>query len=167
MVVLVLVGPKGCGKSTLGRWLAADLGGHFLDVELIAREVLATTGGKIDDGYSRACFAAIASAIDRADGPLLILETTGAAPETEAFLDDLRRRHQVRLVRVRASKSVCSERIATRDASRQVDVPPELIEKMHALTEALSWQWDGEIDNDRGAARADAVAVAQQLLPST
>lgn len=149
MRALVLVGPKGSGKTTLGRWLEELTGGHFLEVEAIARRVLAERGGEIDAGYSAACFRAIDGAIDGlTEVDPLILETTGAAPETEGFVARLRERRDVRLIRVRASAETCAERIAKRDSSRQVAVPEQLVREMHARTEALDWPWDALLDND-------------------
>jgi shikimate kinase len=39
--ILVLVGPKGSGKTTLGELLEAEPSAHFLEGEAIAKRVLA------------------------------------------------------------------------------------------------------------------------------
>lgn len=164
MRIVLLVGPKGCGKTTLGRWLEEDLGERFLEVETIAQRVLAERGGVMGEGYAQACFDAIRAAVDQLPEPLIIMETTGAAAETQAFLDGLRAKHDVLLVRVRASANTCEWRIARRDSSRQVPVPRELIDRMHAATEALGWSWDLELDNDEGIARQEVSARVRALL---
>ena len=148
--VIVLVGPKGAGKTTLGRVLEREPGVHFLEVESIAKRVLADMGGVIDERYAREAFAAIVVAVDSMAGsyPTIVLETTGASTETPAFIDALRRLRSVRLVRIVAPAETCATRIAQRDSSRQVDVPPDLIRAMHERTEALRLPWDLELTND-------------------
>ena len=52
----MLVGPKGAGKTTLGRFLEIEPGVQFLEVERIAKRVLAEMGGTIDERYARRAF---------------------------------------------------------------------------------------------------------------
>ena len=40
------------------------------------------------------------------------------------------------------------ERIQSRDASRQEDVSAEMIERYHAATDALDWNWDLKVMNE-------------------
>ncbi len=163
--ILVLVGPKGSGKTTLGRFLEGEPGVHFLEVEAIAKSVLSEMGGVIDEHYASRAFEAIAERVEQISGQyrIIVIETTGASEETPAFLGRLARAHEVSLVRVRARAETCAERIRTRDQSRQVDVTPELIAKMHERTEALSLNWDFELDNDPPMTR-EQVLVALRAL---
>lgn len=179
MRIVILVGPKGCGKTTIGRWIAdhwSSDGCSFLEVEGIAQQVLEARGGGgvMDKGYPKACFDAIHDAIEAqvdvdasSDQRFLVFETTGAAPETRAFLDDLReRQHVLLLVRIRASALTCADRIHNRDSTRQVPVSRELVERMHAATEALDWSWDLELQNDseESLSRDDVVKEMQTIL---
>ena len=172
MRILILVGPKGCGKTTIGQWIADHWSNDcsFLEVEVIAKRVLEARGGVMDKGYPKACFDAIRDAIeaqvDACDKKFLVFETTGAAPETQAFLDDLRERHVLLLVRIRASALTCTDRIQNRDSTRQVPVSRELVERMHAATEALDWSWDLELENDdeKRLSREEVVKEVQNIL---
>lgn len=148
--ILVLVGPKGSGKSTLGRMLSRHAGVHSLDVEPIAKEVLAAMGNVIDEAYARRAFAAIARAVRdiERDHRVIVLETTGASTETNELLDRLRERHDVRLARIHAGPETCEARIKARDPSRQIQVSPELIREMHRRSAALALPWDLEVVND-------------------
>ena len=94
----------------------------------------------------------------------IVIETTGAAAETPRFLADLGRRHDVRLVRVRAAPETCAARIAGRDPSHQIAVPTEMVLQMHARTEALSLPWDLDVVNDPSLTRDETRAAFEPLL---
>lgn len=164
--LLILVGPKGAGKTTLGRILEQRLGVHFLHVEPIAQRVLAACGGVVDEHYARRSFQAILDAVDaaaRACGALVI-ESTGASTESGSFFAALRERCDVRLIRVHAARATCDARIAARDPTHQVQVPPELVAKMYERSVALSLPWDLEFDNDASLSPDALVAAVRPLL---
>lgn len=170
--IIVLVGPKGSGKTTIGKVLTSEPGVHFLEVEAIAKRVLVATGGVIDEEYARRAFDEILREVEALDGGHrgVVLETTGASEETPRFLDALvhdvghvvRRRHEVRL---HARAETCAKRIAERDPSRQVEVPLALVREMHTRTEALRLEWDLEIVNDPPLDRATIARTFAPLLP--
>jgi shikimate kinase len=164
--VIVLVGPKGSGKTTIGSILGRQPGVHFLDVERIAKEVLASTGNQITEDYARRAFEAIVATVQSIEHAhrVVVLETTGASDATPTLLDGLRQRHDVRLVRIRAQAATCEARIATRDASRQIPVPHGMILEMHRRTEALSLPWDLEITNDPPLDEPAVLRAFQPLL---
>lgn len=147
--LVVLVGPKGSGKTAIGKMLERP-GVYFLEVETIARRVLAASGNVIDETYARRAFAEISRALRdiEAAHETIVIETTGASDETPGFIAELEARYDVRWVRVQAGADACVQRIAARDPSRHVHVPIELLQEMHARTMALDLTWDLELDND-------------------
>jgi shikimate kinase len=161
---VVLVGPKGSGKTTIGRMVEAALGARFIEVEAVAQRALAEAGGVINESYARRAFELILEATDAVarEAPAIVLETTGASDETPRFLAALHERFNVVLVRVLASRAVCECRIQARDQARQIQVSPDLIREMHARSLALSLPWDVEIDNDAGVGSSE---VAHLLRP--
>lgn len=162
----MLLGPKGVGKTTLGALLAREPGVFFVDVEPIAKQVLEAIGGTISEEYARRAFDAIVEAVGARSGAhrVIVIETTGASDATGRLLEGLRAEHEVRLVRVRARAETCRARIDARDASRQIAVPPELVEEMHRRTEALSLAWDLEVDNDPALSADEVRRVFAPLL---
>jgi hypothetical protein len=138
----------------------------FLEIEMIAKDFLNKIGGSAESWKQEAFrlsffdevrrnIEEIASSKDKPDDAVLVFETTGAAPETKAFLEDLKGVGPVYLVRVRSPASTCAERMQSRDASRQVDVSLEMIERMHAATDGLDWTWDLELANENGLSKEE------------
>lgn len=179
--LIVLVGPKGSGKSTLGRLLGSQPGVRYLDVEPLFQRALAQLGG-IGPGYARAGFDAVYEAIleiaedERPDN--LVFETTGTSEEAVRLLDRLAsvsmpaknaedppRRFEIRLVRVRADLEVCTRRRLGRDAAAHVPVSEERIRQMHAQTEALDWDWHLDVDNSADDPFDAADRIRAQLRP--
>jgi hypothetical protein len=78
--VIVLVGPKGAGKTTIGRFLAAELGISFLDVEPLFLEVRSRLGPSHPDlerqGFE-SVLASLKDALMRCDSACF--DSTGAS----------------------------------------------------------------------------------------
>lgn len=166
VTVVVLVGPKGSGKSTVGRSVATAFGGTFIEVEATAKRVLERSGGVIDEAYAKRAFEAIAAEIDAAAerASWVVFETTGASAETGGFLERLGRRHRLRLVRLRARAETCAARIAARDPTRQIAVDDALVRQMHAASERFEAAWDLDLDNDSPLGPGALVEAFRPLL---
>ena len=134
--VYVLIGPKGAGKSTLGRLLEERRGVRFLDVEAIflalpeAEERVAATGGDCS------------------------LELTGASPFTEGLLDRLRAGYRTRVVRVAAPLDECQRRVRSR-AGSHLPASDELVERVYGLSDA--WEITDAVRVDGTRAFTEAV----------
>lgn len=136
-MLVVLVGPKGSGKSHIGRVLERRLGAHFFHVEPLWMAYYAECrrAGRepgIPEGVARV-HPRIAEALRAHD--LVCVETTGASREILDALLSLTPPAERLAVRVAAPLEVCLERIAARDPSVQIPMDPEMICKVHALSE--------------------------------
>jgi len=147
-MLILLVGPKGSGKSHVGRLLESRLGVRFFHVEplwLAYHDECARTGrdGRIAEGVRR-IHPAIAEALETHRH--VSVETTGASAE---ILDDLlsfRASHPVLLARLRAPLPVCLARIAARDPSHQIAMDEAGIRRVHELSDALDLDFDIVLD---------------------
>jgi hypothetical protein len=148
-MLILLIGPKGSGKSHIGRLLDAHCGIHFFPVErhwMAYHADCRRTGhsAAIEGGIER-IHPGIEAAIDQYGS--VSVETTGASEE---ILDDLLRigsEYGQRLVRIRAPYSVCLERISARNAKDHLTVDPETVRKAYDLSEAVQLPFDVDLEN--------------------
>lgn len=88
-VSLLLVGPRACGKTTLGRHLAAALGLPFTDLDEL---IIVRAGRSIDtlvaaegwEGFRDLESRVLAEQFEERDGPARVLATGGGAVVREA-----------------------------------------------------------------------------------
>lgn len=149
-MLILLIGPKGSGKSHIGRVLEARLGVHFFHVEplwMAFHAECAHAGRPVEfpAGISRV-HPRIAEAL--ASHQNVCVETTGASRE---ILEDLMRladAHGLLRVKVQAPLAVCLERIRTRSQKHQIPMQEDLIRCVYELAAALELPFERVIDND-------------------
>ena len=166
--VLVLVGPKGAGKSTIGYLLATDLGLHFLSVEPIflgVREQLGASNSQFEQAGFRAVLSALREALGQHD--IICFESTGASAYLPWLLDALRQEARVLLVRVLAAPDQCLTRVHARDASVHIPVSDDQIERINAVAQSVMLPWTAELDNRGPLDRTLIVSTIRQLLTAT
>lgn len=163
--VLVLVGPKGAGKSTLGDLLSRELPVLFLRVEPLFLELRARLGAAHPD-LERLGFAAV---LDAVSGALpghdhVCIETTGASDRVPWLLQELASRARVLPVRVLADPEQCLERIHRRDRSIHIPVSDDDVARINAIAQDVDLPWAAEIDNRGPLDAAAIVATIRSLL---
>ena len=148
---ILLVGPKGSGKSHIGRVLEARLGVHFFHVEPLwlayhADCKAADRQTNVAEGIARV-HPALARALD--EHSHVCVETTGASVEILDALLSLRPRSETIIARVTAPLDLSLQRIATRDQTDQIPLDMETVRKVHALSESLILDSDIALNNVR------------------
>jgi shikimate kinase len=139
-VLIVLVGPKGSGKSHVGRTLERDLGIHFLHVEPLwmryhAKCEAAGVEPNLAEGL-RAVHRGIAEALRTHEH--VCVETTGAAPVILDDLLSLAPPAATLVARLDAPLELCLERIRQRNPTEQIPVDVDAIRRIHALSVAAA-----------------------------
>ena len=148
-MLIFLIGPKGSGKSHIGRLLEARLGVHFFHVEPLWKAYYADCKAQgreptIAEGIER-IRPAIFSSLE--GHPHICIETTGASRE---ILEDLLRlceRADTLLVRVNAPLPLCLERIASRDQTHQIPMDAASIRRVYELGSELDLPFDLMLEN--------------------
>jgi shikimate kinase len=155
--VLVLVGPKGSGKTYIGSLVERELGVYFLRVEPIFLQNIRSsrlTGTALDEeGYLKV-LAEMDSVLTREPG--IIIESTGASDAFPAFLHALRSRYEVTLVSIRTPLERCLERVRSRDQTMHIPVSDDRVAEINERAAVVRLPWDLEIDNS-GPASSDVI----------
>jgi len=159
-MLILLVGPKGSGKSHIGRTLQARLGVYFFHVEphwveYNARCKAAGREPAIAGGIAEV-HPLIARVLDEHED--VCIETTGASSEILDALLALRPREQVLVARIAAPVDLCLERVATRDPTDHLAMEPEMVRLVHELSEALEFEPDIILHNENLS--ADEIVAA-------
>jgi len=148
-MLILLIGPKGSGKTHVGRLLESKTGVHFFHVEPLWMQFHAdcvAAGRPVDipEGISR-IHPQISASLESHEH--VCVETTGASPEILRDLLEIGERSGVVLVRVAAPWKLCTQRIEERDPTYQITVDPEMIRKAYDLSVALELPYDVSLDN--------------------
>jgi shikimate kinase len=166
--IILLVGPKGAGKSTLGEALARALPIAFLRVEPLYLDVMRTHTHVDGVELERRGFDAIRHAIDdlARHNPIVCFESTGTARVFFGFLHQLRERYAVYLVRVTAPASICLERVRSRSSSNHIPVSDERVQEINRIAAAVALDWHLELDTSNEADTTHHVERIERLLVS-
>jgi shikimate kinase len=163
--VLLLVGPKGSGKTFIGTLLSERLGVPFLRVEPI---FLASQRSSSLQGVARDAegFDQVLVEVERrlASDQTLALESTGASEAFRPFLAALREQARVVLVAVRAPLERCQERVRTRDPGGHIDVSDHRVLEINRIAAQLQLDWDLVLDNSGPAPAAVILEAVRPLL---
>jgi chloramphenicol 3-O-phosphotransferase len=164
--IVLLVGPKGAGKSTLGAALAASAGIAFLRVEPIDLAVMRANPGLEPARLEPIGFGAILDAVDALarNAAAICLESTGTAGFFQEFLRRLRAAHRVVIVRVSAPLDLCAQRVRERDRVDHIPVSDERVRAINRIAQAVALDWDLELDTAAPVRiEANVEAIARRL----
>ena len=148
-MLILLIGPKGSGKSHIGRTLEARFGVHFFHVEPLwlayhAECKASNREPVIAEGIAKV-HPVLIRALDK--HVHVCVETTGASPEILAALFSLRPRKETLVARVSAPLEVCLRRVSSRDQTDQIPMEMEAVRKVHRLSESLQLRCDITLNN--------------------
>lgn len=163
---VVLVGPKGSGKSFVGRLLERELGVSFLRVEPIWLALKTAEPDLSGPAYmEKGMDAVLAAARELADRvSAFSLETTGAMDGTEAFIARFADFANPRLINIRAGRDACLRRVRERDQAEHIAVSDHIVAAVHERSNALRLPFELVIENDPYAVPADIAKAVRSLL---
>ena len=161
--IILLLGPKGSGKSFIGSLIQKHLGIPFLLVEKWLKD-LRNNRDLDDKNYLEQVFNTIESGVrnELAKNDTVAFESTGLTPYFDQMLDRLQGDYNVTCVKVIADIEVCLERIGQRDASLHIPVTEEEILEINQQHATKNFNYHFEIVNE-GKSEAELVDVLREL----
>jgi hypothetical protein len=165
--MLLLIGPKGSGKSYIGALLEREMGVSFLRAEPIWKALKEDASVRATDYVPRGIDAIVAAASKLTQyHACFSLESTGAFDDMPVFIDRFRLFCHPRLIYISARPETCLQRVHTRDRSVHIVVPDALVEQVNARSFALQLPCEATINNDPFASVEEILHVVRPLLHS-
>ena len=138
--LIMLIGPKGVGKSYIGNVLHMHTDMHFIYVEDIWLNLQPD-----ENGWDK-----VSDIIDEAfkKHNRVVIESLGAGSEFDQFHLKLAAKYKIKMVRIWADLETCFKRTQLRDDLRQLPIAPDKIRTYNKIADTVKHEWDAEISND-------------------
>ncbi|NAS13673.1 ATP-binding protein [Poritiphilus flavus] len=147
--IYLLIGPKGSGKSYIGDLLDQHFGIPFIRVEDWAREIPKPDGGYTEE-YLSEVFSTIENGIrvELEKHNQVCFESTGLSSHFDAMYNSLKQSFKVITIGIKASDTLCLQRIQARDSSIHIPVSETDIQKINTLVRERAIPTDHTLVNE-------------------
>ena len=153
--VIMLIGPKGSGKTHIGSVLEKTTNIPFLRVEPIW---LSLTAGQ--DGWYE---------VERAiqdhlvENDMVFIESLGVSEGFERLRNKLQRKYAIKYVKIRALPETCLERVRNRNKADHISVSDDNVEQYNRFAAQVSLPWELEILNDPPLSEEEIIALIGRI----
>jgi shikimate kinase len=154
--LVLLIGPKGSGKTHIGCLVERELGIPFLRVEPIW---LALKSG--EDGWKKV-EQEIAKRFETTD--VLIIESLGAGDGFRGMKQSLESRYTLKFVKVKTNLDECLRRVQTRSKEQHIAVSDEKVVEYNQIAARVELPWSAVIENDGPAAVDEVLRTVRRLI---
>ncbi len=156
--LLILVGPKGAGKTRIGRALERSGLASFVRVEPIFKAAQARGRDAVPE---------VVDAVLSAAGQVVCIETTGASREMlDRYASLLGDSFVISYLRVQARQDLYARRVRERDPADHIDVSDELVAEVNRRAALAQLPWCLTIDTTNERADSEIVAAVKTALHS-
>lgn len=140
----ILVGPKGSGKTTIGKVVDQQTSITFLPVEPIWIKLKAEPSQNLN-GWDLV-IEEIEQQFNEVDE--VMIESLGLGDAFSQVFDYFKERCGIKLIKVTASPESCLSRVISRDKSQQLEIAVAKIQEYNQMAFQVEKQWDLEINNN-------------------
>ena len=163
--LVILIGLKGSGKTYIGSLIQSKLNIIFFRVEDVW---LSLKSERLSRVYILEGFGLIEKKIDEMflNTEQLIIESTGTTDYFEKFINKLRKKYDLKLVKVHTNPDLCLKRVRSRDSSMHVPVSDDIVKKINEDALKVNLNYDLIIDNEKSS-DIEILDKIQKLLIST
>jgi ATP-dependent protease HslVU (ClpYQ) ATPase subunit len=153
--VIMLIGPKGSGKTHIGLVLEKKTDIPFLRVEPIW---LSLPAGQ--DGW---CEVKRAIHDHLVENDMVIIESLGISDGFKRLHHNIEQKYAIKYVRIMASPETCLERVRNRSKSDHIHVSEEEIEQYNRIAVQVNLPWELEILNDPPLSEVEIIALISRI----
>ncbi len=148
--IYILIGPKGSGKSYIGRLLEKEFKIRFLSVEPYFLHV-ANDAEVLDEKSFTETWERVEKEISKhfKNNDKIIFESTGTFDSFKIFLKRLQSKYKVKLIKIEAPLDICFERYKKRSVSDHVPMSEKLVERINRIAVREKYPFDIVIDNTK------------------
>jgi shikimate kinase len=139
-ILYILIGPKGSGKTYLGTGVHQHTDIHFLRVEPIW---LALAEG--EDGWQK-----VEKTIDDLfqSHEKVMIESLGAGDGFKGMLRTLKKKYEIRMIKIKTELSECLNRVRSRDQGGHIAVSDDKVAEYNEIAAKVEYDWYAIIDNN-------------------
>jgi shikimate kinase len=154
-ILYMLIGPKGAGKTYIGKLINQHTDIAFLQVELIW---LGLQSG--EDGWEK-----VETAIDTMfqTHSKVMIESLGAGEGFLRLYSALAKKYSIKMIRVYANPETCLTRVKSRSSVDHIVVSDVKVIEYNIAAATVVYDWDLEIDNNHPASDNDILTAIQSI----
>jgi len=147
-IVYLLIGAKGSGKSYIGLLMKKHLGIEFLNVENFFIEGIKYPD-KFDEKENTKVWLKIEKAIDKKliNYKSVSIESVGVFDSFKNFLEKLKLKYSVKLIKIETPLELCFERMLKRPRSGQIKLSIDSVKEMNKMFLKEKYKFDLIVDN--------------------
>ena len=165
--IVILLGPNGVGKTTLGQMLERNFSCAFLSLETLLLERYPSY--EVYRANRPAAYRAFEQAVGEqvmASTVPLVFEEVGLNEVSQHLIGNLQARFRVALVRVTAPEEVCQQRVARRDPASNYPKSPAFVRDTYHRFAATARRFTFTLEAQNLGRQPDELAEAfSGLLP--
>lgn len=164
--VIILIGPKGCGKTFIGSAIEKCLGVIFISMEPLLIEYL-KNNPSVETPLPRHGFDIEEQEVrDKLKiHDTVVFEATGSSVYFPSLIDNLTLDFNVRLLRVQCPLNLCYERLMNRSQDGHFIVDEKELIDINERAHSAVYDWDLEIENDGTQTENDLISkIAEYFL---
>ena len=158
--ILLLIGPKGSGKSFIGSLLENEFGINFVRVEDWAKKIKRERNIN-DDAYITEVFKVIEDGIRKSliDRDIICFESLALSDQFDRMVNNLSRDFKLITIKIICDYDKCIERIRSRDQSQQIIISENQIREINRMVAERDYKTKYKILNND----SDKDYLAQEL----
>jgi hypothetical protein len=154
-ILYMLIGPKGSGKTYIGTLIENNTSIVFLRVEPIWLNLLVNENGwdKVE--------AEIDNSFEKYNE--IMIENLGIGDGFNLFHRSLKRKYNIKMIRVFSDLDTCFKRVQFRDKRNHIPISDDKVHEYNTIASQVSFNWSLIIDNNGPATDSEIIEMIKSI----